>query len=72
MLDISSYDRFFFYANGVTPAMEEKMVGLRSQYAFATADADGNPFDGGRNYRLHVSAHPYYSLSSVNLQSDVT
>ena len=29
VLDLSSYDRFF-YATGVTPAMEEKMVGLGS------------------------------------------
>ena len=56
VLDLSSYDRLFFYATGVTPAMEEKMV-VGSQYAFAAADADGNPFDGGRNYRLHLPPH---------------
>ena len=44
----------FFYATGVTPAMEAKMVGQGSQYAAAFVDAKGNPLNGGKNYRLHL------------------
>jgi hypothetical protein len=35
VLDLSFYDRFF-YATGVTPAMEEKMVGLGSGVSRST------------------------------------
>jgi hypothetical protein len=45
---------FFFVATGVTPAMEMKMVGQGSQYAWAAEDSKGNPLDGGKNYRLHL------------------
>jgi hypothetical protein len=30
------------------------MVGQGSQYALTFADANGQPLDGGRNYRLHL------------------
>jgi len=45
---------FYYFATGVTPAMAEKMVGKGSQYPWAAQDADGNPFEGGKNYRLHL------------------
>jgi hypothetical protein len=45
---------FYFFATGVTPAMEEKMVGKGSQYPWCVQDADGNPFEGGKNYKLHL------------------
>ena len=34
--------------------MSAKMVGIGSQYAAAFVDAEGEPFDGGRSYRLHL------------------
>jgi hypothetical protein len=43
---------YYFFATGVTPAMEEKMVGQGSQYPWTALDADGKPFDGARTYRL--------------------
>ncbi len=45
---------YYFFATGVTPAMEEKMVGQGSQYPWTGLDADGKPFDGGKTYRLHL------------------
>jgi hypothetical protein len=51
-LDAAAF--FYFYATGVTPAMEAKMVGKGSQYAVGIVDARGNPLDGGKTYRLHV------------------
>ena len=43
---------YYFFATGVTPAMEEKMVGKGSQYPWTALDADGKPFDGGKTYKL--------------------
>lgn len=51
-LDAAAF--FYFYATGVTPAMEAKMVGQGSQYAVGIVDSNGNPLDGGKTYRLHV------------------
>jgi hypothetical protein len=52
LLDSSA--QFFFYATGVTPAMEMKMVGQGSQYAVAFVDTNADPLDGGKHYRLHM------------------
>ncbi len=45
---------FYFFATGVTPAMEEKMVGRGSQYPWTASDSEGNPFDGAKTYKLHL------------------
>jgi hypothetical protein len=52
-LDAAAF--FYFYATGVTPAMEAKMVGQGSQYAVGIVDSEGKGLDGGKNYRLHVN-----------------
>lgn len=45
----------FFYAATVnTPAMAAKLVGRGSQYAMSYADSTGNPFDGGKTYRVNI------------------
>jgi hypothetical protein len=54
ILNLDAYIFYYFMATGVTPAMEEKMVGRGSQYAWAARDANGNPLDGGKNYKLHL------------------
>lgn len=51
-LDAAAF--FYFYATGVTPAMEAKMVGQGSQYAVGIVDSQGNPLDGAKTYQLHV------------------
>lgn len=45
---------FYYFATGVTPAMTEKMVGLGSQYPWASLDSKGQPFDGGKTYKLRL------------------
>lgn len=47
---------FFYLATVNTPAMALKMVGRGSQYALATLDANGDPLDGGKRYRLRLPA----------------
>jgi len=37
--------------------MAEKMIGKGSQYPWTALDADGNPFDGGKTYKLHLPPH---------------
>jgi len=48
---------FYYLATGVTPAMAEKMVGRGSQYPWTPLDANGNPFDGAKTYKLHLPRH---------------
>jgi hypothetical protein len=51
---LNAYARFFFYATGVTPAMNSKIVGEGSQYMAAFVDSKGQALDGGKNYKLHL------------------
>lgn len=43
---------FFYYATGITPAMAMSKVGSGSAYAVAVRDAQGNPFDGAKTYKV--------------------
>jgi hypothetical protein len=55
--NLDGYIFFYYFATGVTPAMEVKMVGEGSQYPWTAKDAKGNPFDGGKTYELHLPPH---------------
>ncbi|MBX9686619.1 MAG: DUF1254 domain-containing protein [Candidatus Obscuribacterales bacterium] len=54
VLNLDAYSSFFFYATGITPAMEQKMVGKGSQYACAFVDSKKEALDGGKQYKLHL------------------
>jgi hypothetical protein len=45
VLNLNAYIYYYFMATGVTPAMEEKMVGKGSQYAWTARDARGEALD---------------------------
>ena len=51
---INSRTRFHFYATGITPAMVKPPVGAGSTYVIGLRDAEGNPLDGSKTYRIHV------------------
>lgn len=64
---------FHFYATGITPAMALDIIGKGSKYAVAYNDADGNPFDGGKTYKVHlppnVPAEDFWSLTLYDNQT---
>jgi hypothetical protein len=45
---------FFFFATGVTPAMDTRTVGEGSTYPWTAEDSSGNALDGGKTYRLRL------------------
>ena len=57
-LQLDARAGFHFYATGITPAMTFKILGKGSKYAIAYTDADGNFFDGGKTYKVHVPPNP--------------
>lgn len=54
VFNLDGYIMYYFLATGVTPAMEQKLVGQGSQYAWTCEDSKGNPLDGSKSYKLHL------------------
>lgn len=70
-LDARTY--FFYMATVNTPAMALKMIGKGSQYAIVDKTAEGEFFDGGKNYKLtipaNVPAKNFWSVVAYDTQT---
>ena len=56
---LHSRTSFFYTATGITPAMCMRLTNVGSQYLLANVDADGEPLDGAKTYRLTpAEGHP--------------
>ena len=55
--NLTGSSMYFFAATGVTPAMDTQIVGEGSTYPWTASDANNNPLDGGKNYKLHLPPH---------------
>lgn len=73
VLDIEARSLFFYAATGITPAMAFKMIGVGSQYAYATHDAAKQVLDGGKTYRMRmpagIPAKHFWSLIAYDTQT---
>ena len=67
---LHSRTSFFYAATGVTPAMCMRLTGLGSQYLMAVKDADGDPLDGAKTYRLtlppDIPAARFWSVTAYD------
>lgn len=52
--NMDGYIFYYYFATGITPAMEMKMVGKGSQYPWSVQDSTGKPFEGAKSYRMHL------------------
>ncbi|MDA8562127.1 DUF1254 domain-containing protein [Gammaproteobacteria bacterium] len=64
---------FHFYATGITPAMSLKIIGKGSKYAYTYKDADSQPLNGNKTYKLNIPANvPAKDFWSLTLYDNQT
>ena len=49
---------FHYYATGITPAMEAKLVGAGSQYVYTGRDSERRYLDGAKSYKITLPPSP--------------
>jgi hypothetical protein len=70
---LHSRSAFLYAATGVTPAMCMRLTGVGSQYLMAAKDADGDPLDGAKSYRMtlppDIPAARFWSITLYDNQT---
>jgi len=70
---LNSRASMFYVATGITPAMVMRLPNIGSQYLGSFIDAQGNPFDGSRTYKLTlpagIPAGKFWSLTLYDNQT---
>ncbi|MFC8383396.1 DUF1254 domain-containing protein [Nocardia sp. NPDC057272] len=70
---LHSRTSMFYTATVITPAMCMRLTGVGSQYLVANLDADGQPFDGAKTYRVRLPKDiPAARFWSLNLYDNQT
>jgi len=64
---------FFYGVTGITPAMAMRLTGIGSQYLLTMTDADKNPFDGARTYKVTLpKGIPQANFWSLTIYDNMT
>ena len=64
---------FFYGITGITPAMAMRLTHIGSQYLLATLDADKQPFDGARTYKVTLpKGIPQANFWSLTIYDNMT
>ncbi|MEL7013045.1 MAG: DUF1214 domain-containing protein, partial [Pseudomonadota bacterium] len=65
--------RFHMYATGITPSMVNPQVGKGTQYIAGMRDANGDPLDGAKTYKVtlpkDVPAKQFWAFTVYNVQT---
>jgi len=70
-LDARTY--YFYGVTGITPAMAMRLTGVGSQYLFAYVDANKQPFDGAKTYKVTLpDGIPEANFWSFTLYDNMT
>lgn len=70
---LDSRAAMFYVATGITPAMVMRLPNIGSQYLGTFADANGQPFDGSKTYKVTLPPHiPAAKFWSVTLYDNQT
>jgi hypothetical protein len=56
--NIDARSMYFYFATVNTPAIEWKLIGKGSQYAWGYLDANGDYLDGSKTYKLNMPKDP--------------
>jgi len=72
-INIAARSAFFYMATGITPAMCMRLTGIGSQYLLNSVDANGNPLDGSKTYKVvlpkDIPAERFWSLTVYDIQT---
>ena len=70
---LDSRTSFFYGVTGITPGMAMRVPGIGSQYLWTTVDADKQPFDGAKTYRVTLPKDiPYANFWSFIVYDNQT